>query len=264
MISEKQIYSLSKQWNIDQITVIREYLQILLLSYLYKLKDSDKIFFKGGTAIRLLYGSFRFSEDLDFTSMLIPQKAISLFKKAVSNLTQEMPQVSIENFREKKNSIISRIKYVAKENAYPLGIHLEISIREKPLTKETSQIETLFPISPYPIINHLGAEEILSEKIRAILKRSKGRDLFDIWFLMSKEVSLNWDMVEKKMKFYREDVVFEDLLSKIDSFGQKRLFQDLAKFLPRDQRKIIPDLKTNVLKKLSRRQNGPNCKLHNR
>ena len=237
---------------------------MLLLSYLYKLKNSDKIFFKGGTAIRFLYGSFRFSEDLDFTSILIPQKIISLFNKAISNLTQEMPQVSIENFREKKNSVVSRIKYIAQKNAYPLGIHLEISIREKPLTKETSQIETLFPISPYPIINHLSAEEISSEKIRAILKRAKGRDLFDIWFLMSKEVNLNWDMVEKKMKFYKEDVVFEDLISKIDRFDQKRLFQDLAKFLPRDQRKIIPNLKANVLKKLNEQQDGLNPKVHNR
>lgn len=250
MITERQIYSLSRRWNIDQVTIIREYIQLLFLSYLYKLRNSDKIFFKGGTAIRFLYGSFQFSEDLDFTSILVPNEITSLFNTAVSNLNQEVPKVLIENFKSKKNSIISRLKYISKENTHPLGIHLEISIREDPFTKEASQIETLFPISPYPIVSHLSAEEMLSEKIRAILKRRKGRDLFDIWFLMSKEVSLNWDMVGKKMDFYAENVTFEDLISKINTFAQKELFQDFAKFLPRDQRKIIPNLKNNTIKKL--------------
>lgn len=250
MITERQIYSLSKRWNIDQITIIREYLQILFLSYLYKLKNSDKVFFKGGSAIRFLYGSFRFSEDLDFTSLLVPKEVISLFNKAISNLNQEIAKVLIENFKVKKYSIISRIKYEADKDTHPLGIHLEISIREKPFTKEVSQIETLFPISPYPIITHLSAEEILSEKIRAILKRAKARDLFDVWFLLSKGVSLNWGMVEKKMEFYGEGVTFEGLISKMNRFDPKGLFEDLAKFLPRDQRKIIPHLKNNVIKKL--------------
>jgi hypothetical protein len=82
------------------------------------------------------------------------------------------------------------------------------------------------------------------------LKRAKGRDLFDIWFLLSKEVGLDWEMVKKKMRFYKERVAFGDLLSKINSFDQKRLFQDLAKFLPRNQRKIIPALKDTILKKI--------------
>ena len=251
MITKRQIYSLSKRWNIDQITIIREYIQILFLSYLYKLKNSDKIFFKGGTAIRFLYGSFRFSEDLDFTSILVPKEVVSLFNTAISNLNQEIPKVLIENFKVKKNSIISRIKYRADKDTHPLGIHLEISIRERPFTKEASQIETLFPISPYPIVTHLSAEEILSEKIRAILKRAKAWDLFDIWFLMSKGVSLNWDMVGKKMEFYGEAITFEELISKINRFDPKGLFEDLAKFLPRDQRKIIPHLKNNIVKKLN-------------
>ena len=250
MITEKQISSLAEHWNIDQVTIMREYLQILLLSYLYKLKNSDKLFFKGGSAIRLIYGAFRFSEDLDFTSALESGSTISLFDKAVSNLRQELPEVKTESFEKKQNSIVSRIKYFPAKNAYPLGIHLEISIREKPLTKETSQIETLFPISPYPIINHLSAEEILSEKIRAILKRTKGRDLFDAWFLMSKGIRLNWSMVKKKMEFYGEKISLEKLVSKINKINQNDLVQDLAKFLPRKQRDMIPKLKDAVIKKL--------------
>jgi len=250
MITEDQIYSLCKRWNIDQVTVVREYLQVLFLSYLYRLKNSDGIYFKGGTAIRLLYGSYRFSEDLDFTSLVKSDETMHLFKKAVSNLSREIQTVVVENFQVKKHSIVSRLKYLPGKGTHPLGIHLEISIREKPLTKKISPVETLFPISPYPIITHLSGEEILSEKIRAILKRAKGRDLFDVWFLMSKEVRLDWGMVRKKMAFYNGDANFENLISKIDSFNEKKLLSDLSKFLPKEQRIVISALKNKVKEKI--------------
>lgn len=55
----------------------------------------------------------------------------------------------------------------------------------------------------------------------------------------------------KKMEFYGENLTFEDLLLKINTFDQKRFFQGLAKSLSGEQRKIIPDLKNNVIKKLN-------------
>lgn len=46
----------------------REYFQHLFLSYFYRQEQTDKMYFKGGTALRFLYKSPRFSEDLDFSS----------------------------------------------------------------------------------------------------------------------------------------------------------------------------------------------------
>ena len=252
MITENQIHSLAKRWEIDQITVMREYLQILFLFYLYAQRKSDKIFFKGGTAIRFLFGSFRFSEDLDFTGTLGSDEIIGLFNNACSDLSREIPAVEIENFKKKRNSIVSRIRYTPKPDIYPMGIHLEISIRERPITKAASHIETLLPISPYPIVTHLEGEEIMAEKIRAMLKRAKGRDLFDLWYLLSKEVKPNWDMIKKKMEFYNDTATLADVVSAVKAFNQKKLFDDLAKFLPRAQRKAIPGLKENILVKLGR------------
>ena len=48
--------------------VAREYVQHVLLASLFGgIKDEVKLAFKGGTALRLLRQSPRFSEDLDFT-----------------------------------------------------------------------------------------------------------------------------------------------------------------------------------------------------
>ena len=200
MITKEQVLNLAKRYRIDQFSILREYLQALFLFHLYNLKKSEDIYFKGGTAIRLLYGSFRFSEDLDFSSAIDADSASELLQDAISNINKELNgNISLAPISIKKNSLISRLKFVSQQNAHPLTIHLEFSLREKPIMPSVIQLETLYPISPYPIIKHLGWEEILAEKIRACFTRTKSRDLFDIWYLLTKEVNLNWPLVNKKM-----------------------------------------------------------------
>jgi predicted nucleotidyltransferase component of viral defense system len=50
---------------------VREYIQHLFLAELYKIREADKLLFKGGTALRVAFLSPRFSEDLDFTGVNI-------------------------------------------------------------------------------------------------------------------------------------------------------------------------------------------------
>ena len=42
MITKKQIEDLSKHFQIDEFTIMREYLQILFLTYLYGEKEEDE------------------------------------------------------------------------------------------------------------------------------------------------------------------------------------------------------------------------------
>ena len=48
--------------------VLREYLQVLILKVLYKTEAGRKLYFTGGTYLRLAHGTKRFSEDLDFNT----------------------------------------------------------------------------------------------------------------------------------------------------------------------------------------------------
>jgi len=83
MISNDEIKNLSRKFDIDEVTVLREYFEVLFLAYLYSFKESSKILFKGGTSLRLLLNSFRFSEDLDFTSLLENNELISVIEKHI-------------------------------------------------------------------------------------------------------------------------------------------------------------------------------------
>jgi len=67
MISKDQIHSLAEKNKINETVVFREYLQLFFLEELYSQNQSKNVFFKGGTALHLIYKSPRFSEDLDFT-----------------------------------------------------------------------------------------------------------------------------------------------------------------------------------------------------
>jgi predicted nucleotidyltransferase component of viral defense system len=250
MINKEQIRELSQKFAIDEFSVIREYLQILFLSGLYEQRESSRIYFKGGTALRLLINSFRFSEDLDFTSLIPADEIKKILTKIIRKINLVMPDVELRQVKTNINSLTSFLRYKTDEMKFPLNIHLEFSLREKPLTEKDVVLETLFPVSPYPIVKCLSWEEILAEKIRALMHRAKGRDLFDIWYLMSKGTKIDWIMVNKKMAFYNKKVVPEDVVSKIRGFDRKMLKLDLGKFLPVTQRKIAENIKEMLFEKL--------------
>ena len=250
MISKEQIRELSRKFAIDEFSVIREYLQILFLSALYEQKESSKIYFKGGTALRLLLNSFRFSEDLDFTSLRNAEEIKKILAGAIREINLIVPDTKLGQVKTNINTLTGFLRYKTDEMKFPLNIHLEFSLREKPLTEKDVVMETLFPISPYPIIKCLSWEEILAEKIRALMHRTKGRDLFDIWYLLSKEIQINWEAVNKKMSFYNKKVTPIDVVNKIKGFDQKALKLDLGKFLPLNQRKIAVHVKAMLIEKL--------------
>jgi predicted nucleotidyltransferase component of viral defense system len=53
--------------------VLREYLQYLILKAIYTSKYGKDLVFLGGTCLRIIYGSARFSEDLDFDNRGLSQ-----------------------------------------------------------------------------------------------------------------------------------------------------------------------------------------------
>jgi len=68
--------------------------------------------------------------------------------------------------------MITYLSYQEKNMKFPLNIHIEFSTREKPLTMKETILITPYPVILYPFIVHLDWEEILAEKIRALLKRN--------------------------------------------------------------------------------------------
>ncbi|MBL7150425.1 nucleotidyl transferase AbiEii/AbiGii toxin family protein, partial [Candidatus Microgenomates bacterium] len=210
---------------------------------------STKIYFKGGTAIHLLFNSSRFSEDLDFSTSYNKQQIKKVVKEVEKDLRKELDEIKIFTLYQGKKSIRFRLEYTASYFKYPFVIRLDFIKEEKFKKGVSSPLMTRFPIF-FPVILHLSAEEILAEKIRALLTRGKGRDVFDLWFLLEKGVKIDNYLVVEKLKTINKQFSQEKLIEKIKNFSLKRLEFDLSQFLPQQQRKIIKTLKKRSIDSL--------------
>jgi predicted nucleotidyltransferase component of viral defense system len=254
MLNYNFISHKAKQSQIDDLTIEKEYRQLLFLQQLYLVKGSEKIFFKGGTAIRFLWQSFRFSEDLDFTSTLTKKQVAVVLKEVfgffVKNSVSEV-EFKPERVHRQLEDVSIRYRWLFKPGGkeQTVSVRIDISLREKPMSRDQSVLVPFdYPISPYPLVVHLTGVEILAEKIRALLVRSKPRDLFDLWFLLTKGILIDEKMVRRKLKLY-PNIKFgkEQLVMIINKYSKRQLKQDLNQFLPQNYRNFYLSLKKETI-----------------
>ena len=239
MITKDQISRRSRKYGINETTIFREYLQLLFLSKLYLFSESRKIFFKGGTALHLIYHAPRFSEDLDFTVELTETSLLSLVKKVF----QEVLKEAKITFKERQTIIGKKFLLTALPAILPykVFVSLDFSFREKVLEPSKSIITTDYPILFTSYVYHLSKNEILSEKIRAILTRSKGRDIYDLWFLLNQGSSIKSKLAEKKLAYYHiKGINKTQIIKRVEQFSEKQFILDLRPFVPIHERQRLP------------------------
>src|SRR3990167_4279230 len=101
MLNIKNLESYTNKIQTNPLNVIREYCQHLFLSYLYQVKGSERLLFKGGTALRIIFHSPRFSEDLDFTGFNITQNEIEIiFTDTLAELEKIGLPISLNTSKE--------------------------------------------------------------------------------------------------------------------------------------------------------------------
>lgn len=250
-MTQYQITELSHYFHIDEFTIRREYIQILFLNSLYQQPQAGQIYFKGGTALRLLYQFTRFSEDLDFTTEYNHEKIKKILSDVEASLQYNLPGLQIVLLYAGTKGVRYRIKYSAPDFKYPFVIRLDLSYGKILVSSEITVLSTRFPVGQLPIITHLAKKEMCAEKICALYERSKGRDFFDAWYLLKNGEKPDWDLVEKKLHEAKNSFKQSLFLKRISSFSERQLQQDLEQFLPRTQKKIIPFIKKELMQLLT-------------
>lgn len=221
----------------------QDYIQSLFLEELYDKVDS--LVFKGGTYLKHAFGLDRFSEDLDFT--IYGDFTIKMLKKAASGLDAYGVEAGIDKIKTDDISITGRLRYrgpLFNGSDKSIGnIDIEISKRDD-VFLETEWKRLFFDYPETRAITVLGLqkEEIFAEKLRALATREKGRDLYDIWFLLKQDVRTNKDLFKEKM-----EVV--DLAPKLDiKISEFEWKQDLEVLLERPPK--YGEVKKEVIKSL--------------
>ena len=201
---------------------LKEIIQEIALLGLWRAKFFEKAAFYGGTALRILYGLDRFSEDLDF-SLLTVDKSFSLdkYNNAILRELESLGfAVSVEN-KDKKHSTPIRsafIKSNTKELFIRIGINendrkqlhsnavvkIKIEVDTEPplkFSKETKLIPFLGPFS----ITTMTLPDLFAGKMHALLFRDfsgwvKGRDWYDFTWFLSRQAPLSIIHLEERMK----------------------------------------------------------------
>lgn len=215
--------------------ILVEYLQYELLDSIYKNKNSVYLSFMGGTAIRIVYGGNRFSEDLDFDNFgLAFSEFEDIFKEVVRDM--KLKGFLVEFRFVKKGAYHCYIKFpqILYDQSLRKNIKDKILVRIDTVRKEKifdPKINTLNKFDVYRKILVNPIDIILSQKMIAILgrKREKGRDFYDVSYIFGK-TQPNYDYIEKTLNINRK-IFAEKLLKRCKNLDYKFLAKDVEPFL---------------------------------
>ena len=112
MIEAEFIEELARKYQTSRDNVAREYCQHLFLSKFYQQEQAEKILFKGGTALRILWQSPRFSEDLDFSSQKMTFSSMeNKIETTLLNVEREGHQVRIRESKETSGGYLAKVNF---------------------------------------------------------------------------------------------------------------------------------------------------------
>lgn len=220
MLRKEKLMEIAKAKGLSEKNTEKDYLQELLLHWIYKYV-SDMFVFKGGTALYKVYNLNRFSEDLDFTLNKRKLDIDQLMKKVLYSLNLIGVRGRVEELEDFHNQINARLSfrgplYNGTKNSL-CYIIINISIREKPFDEiKKATIYTIYPEIPEFEVFVMSPEELVAEKIRTVMVRNKTRDVFDLWFLLRRGARLHSAMLEKKMQKARATYSKELLMQRIE------------------------------------------------
>ena len=225
-------------------TVLKEIIQRLCLLGLWRARFFEHAAFYGGTALRMLYGLDRFSEDLDF-SLLFPDAGFSL-KPYFESLNRELKGYGFEaEISEKEKADVSPIvtafiKSNTRMHFIKIGVPDRLS-KQVPGNRQLKvkfevdtdpppafETEIKYLLQPVPFSARVfSPPDLFAGKMHAVLcrrwqKRVKGRDWYDMVWFTRQQIPLHIEHLAARMR-QTGDLDDQDSLTENDF--QNRLIQ---------------------------------------
>ncbi len=231
--------------------IMREYIQTLMLKYLYVSKWHDKFYFLGGTSLRLVYGFKRFSEDLDFNITEVNKVE---FQKAAEFVKEELkrenihPEVAFQH-RGRLSSSVFVFKnvleyYKIMDKRGNLMVKLEANRPIFELETETTNVSSFGEIFPVRVMSK---GSVFAEKIDALRHIKKGRHIYDIIIMLSKKFPINKDVLEANGIKQEPREVMLETINEFSLSELERLAKGLRPFLfNEDEANLVVNAKTII------------------
>ncbi len=205
----------------DHVRALREIMQQIALLGLWRSKFFERAAFYGGTALRILYGMDRFSEDLDF-SLLRPaadfemarygaaiERELQSFGFDVRLTTKEKREASpVQSAFLKANTLQCLLTIRDGSGNWPvprdqiLKIKIEVDTDPPP----GFSTENKFVLQPIPFsVRTFVLPDLFAGKMHAVLCRRwkgrvKGRDWYDLVWYAANHPRLHLDHLAQRMR----------------------------------------------------------------
>lgn len=204
MLTKQQLQRIAQRHGIGLQAQERDYLQHLFLSVVYT--HNQGLSFKGGTALRILHRSPRYSEDLDFNTSLALPDMQTLFQRGTHDLAHFGIVATVRNEWQSASGYSFDVSfqgtlYDGRERSKG-KVRVDVNLRPEPVSIERRLVSPDYDdLVPF-LLTALTPEHIFAEKVRALLIRGKARDVYDLWFLIEQGVQLDLDLINAKLALY--------------------------------------------------------------
>jgi predicted nucleotidyltransferase component of viral defense system len=190
-----------------KIHIVREFLQVLTLKILYDKGYFKNLAFVGGTALRVLYGARRFSEDLDFS--LINAEGYdpdAFLRKVVYELEKNGFSLDL---KERKEETVQEAMLKFKEILFALGLSslkdeklsIRVEVDSNPPTGWKTDISLINRYFVFTI-THFDLPSLYATKLHACFfrKYTKGRDFYDLLWYLGKKTLPNFTLLNNAIE----------------------------------------------------------------
>ena len=189
MISQNIITEIANKDDVGWAIIEKDYFLTLLLEGIANnpcLKDV--LVFKGGTVLRKIYfKKYRYSEDLDFTlKKSLTEKEIKIalddiFKYLKKEYNADFQIKSLYSRKWFNDIKVQFIGVKGGKNIITLDLMFDEiivdNIKEKSVLNPYYKKNFLIPV--------YSLDEILAEKLRSLLQRTRVRDYYNIWYILT-------------------------------------------------------------------------------
>lgn len=230
----KKFYSPKEQ--VFEQFLLKEYLQYQILNIIFSSNYWKDLVFLWWTAIKLIYNSTRFSEDLDFDNFKLNEKDFENLSKYIQKEMELLwYEIEIKNVYKWAYRCYIKFPKILKQlwfsNLNNEKILIQIDTVKQDYKYEADK-KIIDKFDVYKLINVCPVDIILSKKIHALIdrKRAKWRDFFDIVYLY-RFTKPNFTYLQAKTWIKNNLQLKEKLNNFIKTIDLKKIAQDIKPFL---------------------------------
>lgn len=227
--------------------IVREYLQYKILELIFESPFANNLSFLGDTCLRIVHGNQRFSEDLDFDNFNLSIDDFTEITKYVKvNLEKIGYQIEMRNITAGAYHCYIKFPQIlfdeglSNHKEEKILIQLDTEAHDFEFTPDKPILNKFDVFTP---INATPKSLLLSQKFYAVLnrKRNKGRDFFDIVFLLGQNVSPDFTYLEQKVGIKTPENLKQAISEKCSTLNMKEMADDVRPFLfeSKDEKKIL-------------------------